>query len=664
MASSSSPAAPLLPPCQDEQDKEDAGARSDGGSQREQGVMRSWAEAALLCCGADCGDAERLWRRVVLRKWLNVGAGSGDSDFSADEFEAEAETDDEEPGHQEKCCCWEHKLFDEERRSRGLGAGTIGNQVKAVPDRLKRCNSETLRAQYIDVAELRIFVGTWNVGGRVPPTDLDIQEWLAMEEPADIYVLGFQEIVPLNAGNIFGAEDDHPVVVWEHIIRETLNKICPYKPKHKCVSDPPSPSKFNPSDYLVMEDDFLSEADNGSEGELHPLIGQDINPVTNDSGVCKTYEYSTSASSERVHEGEDFSKMLPVNTSHHSHNSSHTLFRSNLKEPSNQAGHLERPGMIWPEQQLDMQVHLLQDSTSVTSVKTLTASASFKSRHENSNGFPEDNLDHDVSIDNRVVERKNSNFVRIISKQMVGIYLSVWVQRGLRRHIQNLRVSTVGVGAMGYIGNKGSISVSMSIYQTPFCFVCCHLTSGEKDGNLTKRNADVEEILRRTVFNPVHRVSMPKGIHDHEKIIWFGDLNYRINLSYERTHELISRKEWDLLFDNDQLKWELMKGRTFDGWIEGVISFPPTYKYEFNSDKYAGDEPISARRRPAWCDRILSYGKGIRLDSYRRVELNLSDHRPVSAVYMAEVEVLCHRKFQKAVTFTNVEVEDHLLLER
>ncbi|VAH09817.1 unnamed protein product [Triticum turgidum subsp. durum] len=195
---------------------------------------------------------------------------------------------------------------------------------------------------------------------------------------------------------------------------------------------------------------------------------------------------------------------------------------------------------------------------------------------------------------------------------------------------------------------QGSISASMSIYQTPFCFVCCHLTSGEKDGNLTKRNADVEEILRRTVFNPVHRVSMPKGIHDHEKIIWFGDLNYRINLSYERTHELISRQEWDLLFDNDQLKWELTKGRTFDGWIEGVISFPPTYKYEFNSDKYAGDEPISARRRPAWY----------------AICLNLSDHRPVSAVYMAEVEVLCQRKFHKALTFTNVEVDDHLLLER
>jgi len=80
--------------------------------------MRSWAETMLCCCGADCG---RLWRRVVLRKWLNVGAGSGDSDFSADE-------DEDEPDHQDKCCC-EHNLNDEERRLGGLGAGTIGNFI-------------------------------------------------------------------------------------------------------------------------------------------------------------------------------------------------------------------------------------------------------------------------------------------------------------------------------------------------------------------------------------------------------------------------------------------------------------------------------------------------------------------------------------------------------
>lgn len=61
---------------------------------------------------------------------------------------------------------------------------------------------------------------------------------------------------------------------------------------------------------------------------------------------------------------------------------------------------------------------------------------------------------------------------------------------------------------------QGSIAVSMSIYQTHFCFLCCHLTSGEKEGDEQKRNADVQDLHRRTVFNS--RVSTPKTIYDHE----------------------------------------------------------------------------------------------------------------------------------------------------
>lgn len=57
------------------------------------------------------------------------------------------------------------------------------------------------------------------------------------------------------------------------------------------------------------------------------------------------------------------------------------------------------------------------------------------------------------------------------------------------------------------------------------------------------------------------------------------------------------------------------------------------------------------------CDRILSYGKGMRLLSYRRTELKLSDHRPVTATYMAEVEVFSHRKLQRALTLTDAEIE-------
>lgn len=42
----------------------------------------------------------------------------------------------------------------------------------------------------------------------------------------------------------------------------------------------------------------------------------------------------------------------------------------------------------------------------------------------------------------------------IASKQMVGIFLSVWARNDLVPHIGHLRVSTVGRGIMGYLGNK------------------------------------------------------------------------------------------------------------------------------------------------------------------------------------------------------------------
>ena len=51
-----------------------------------------------------------------------------------------------------------------------------------------------------------------------------------------------------------------------------------------------------------------------------------------------------------------------------------------------------------------------------------------------------------------------------------------------------------------------------------------------------------------------------------------------------------------------QLCKELRRGHVFDGWNEGVIDFPPTYKYEVNSDRYVGENPKEGekRRTPAW----------------------------------------------------------------
>ncbi|KAM0041282.1 putative inositol-polyphosphate 5-phosphatase [Helianthus debilis subsp. tardiflorus] len=66
----------------------------------------------------------------------------------------------------------------------------------------------------------------------------------------------------------------------------------------------------------------------------------------------------------------------------------------------------------------------------------------------------------------------------------------------------------------------------MSIYQMNFCFICTHLTSGERDIDIVKRNADVDEIYKRMRFNSLSNAAVPRSIKDHEKVqdldMWFA----------------------------------------------------------------------------------------------------------------------------------------------
>ncbi|RZC71822.1 hypothetical protein C5167_034971, partial [Papaver somniferum] len=97
----------------------------------------------------------------------------------------------------------------------------------------------------------------------------------------------------------------------------------------------------------------------------------------------------------------------------------------------------------------------------------------------------------------------SSRYSLAASKQMVGIFLCVWVRTDLNQHVSNLKVSCI----MGYLGNKGSVSISMTLHRTTFCFVCTHLTSGEKEGDEVRRNSDVTEILKKTKFSQSQRFS-------------------------------------------------------------------------------------------------------------------------------------------------------------
>ncbi|EFJ26342.1 hypothetical protein SELMODRAFT_97137 [Selaginella moellendorffii] len=409
----------------------------------------------------------------------------------------------------------------------------------------------------------RVMTATWNVAGRSPPSDLDVESWLGAtteEELADIYVIGFQEVVPLNAGNVLGGEHEGAATIkWDNLISRALNR-----------------SK---------------------------------------------------------------SPILPPAASHHRRSIS--VDRVNLALVADQPITLPPAAAAPP-------------SSSWKSKRRSSKKRNMVVMPTNGDGWFATALsDEDEAA---LPSQQGTRYLRIASKQMVGIFISVWARAGIQPAIRNIKVSCVGCGLMGYLGNKGSIAVSLSVHETSFCFVCSHLTSGEREGDELRRNADVTEILRRTCF---HRPKltwpeMPETIMGHDRIIWLGDLNYRIALPDAQTRLLISRRDWQTLLRRDQLRTEKMAGRVFDGWQEGCIEFPPTYKYVINSDRYSGLllKAGEKRRTPAWCDRILWYGKGLRQLEYRRSESRFSDHRPVSAVFLAEVDVLEDSKLKRLWSFS------------
>lgn len=463
---------------------------------------------------------QSLWYRLLARKWVQVKRRA--EHFSADEAE---DSDEGLGGHAPR----RGNALKRSKISKGSPRSSSTDDVARSPpvSMLIRKSSEMIWTNYIDTQQLRLLVGTWNVAGKVPSDDMSIHDWFGFHEPADIYVIGLQEIVPLNPGNVLGSEDGISAAKWDAIIGETLNQL----PGHSKVGRRESSSVPSSPASVVL----LQEACTGIEAHL----------ARHSFGV---------------------------------------------------EGDLDRMPVL----------------------------ASRKS----SQGLP---------------AKAQQPYVRIASKQMVGIFVSVWMRRKLHRHVKAVRVASVGCGVMGCLGNKGSVSVSLSLHQTNFCFVCSHLKSGNKEFDALRRNFDVTEILRRTRFSRSKKIAgmkLPETILAHDRIIWFGDLNYRLSLPWYELDRLVAKKDWETLLEKDQLKLEQDAGRVFEGWREGLITFAPTYKYIANSDLYtlALEKECGKRRAPAWCDRILWYGNGLKQLSYVRSESRHSDHRPVRAVFIVEVE--------------------------
>ncbi|KAI3941967.1 hypothetical protein MKW92_020440 [Papaver armeniacum] len=458
---------------------------------------------------------------------------------------------------------------------------------------LNLSNFERPMTSQSETQDFRIFVATWNVGGKAPNNGLNLEDFLQVEGSSDIYILGFQEIVPLNAGNVLVIEDNEPAAKWLAIISQALNRPHENQPDFSNNNTSSSSSSITNTNC----NDLSSKAD--------------TNMKTSSQGGLFFHKPSLKV----------LSRHLRVD----SQNLKSCNCHLDSSPPYNEKQH---------PRDINNLIHKFEKAGSLC---IRNGSADDREYFSMAAGIPLSPSYSSASCD--------LNYRLVTSKQMVGLFLSVWARKELVQYIAHLRVSSIGRGIMGCLGNKGCISVSMSFHKTTYCFVCSHLASGEKEGDELRRNSDVAEILKATQFPKICKKSdrrIPERIIEHDQIIWLGDLNYRVSLSYEETKLHLEENDWETLLQKDQLNIERHAGRVFKGWNEGKIFFAPTYKYSQNSDSYAGETTKSKKKRrtPAWCDRILWYGNGIEQLSYIRGESRFSDHRPVCAVFTSKVVMM------------------------
>lgn len=230
----------------------------------------------------------------------------------------------------------------------------------------------------------------------------------------------------------------------------------------------------------------------------------------------------------------------------------------------------------------------------------------------------------------------------IHTANLVGLFTCIFVKASLRDRIHNMSAAEVKRGMGGTFGNKGALVVRFTLDNSSLCFVNCHLAAGQTQTQ--NRNHDISAILEGSTL-PAERSAHTRQdsyvgggdgsmILDHEICILNGDLNYRIDtMGRDTVVNAVKANNLAKLLERDQLLLSRRKNPGFRlrAFEELPITFAPTYKYDVGTDNYDSSEK---KRSPAWCDRIL-YRGGDRIEQvdYRRHEVRVSDHRPVTGLF-------------------------------
>ena len=228
---------------------------------------------------------------------------------------------------------------------------------------------------------------------------------------------------------------------------------------------------------------------------------------------------------------------------------------------------------------------------------------------------------------------KGIEYYQLKCMDLVGIYLLVLVKKTLRKNISLIDSNTTKTGVYGTMGNKGFFTLTLKCFDSLISFGSGHFEAGQS------KNEDRISTLIQLLNKSININDVEFSFKDIDFWIILGDLNFRIDLSYEDAISLIKDKKYDVLYSLDQFNTSRENYPFLKEYIkEREINFEPTYKYVKGSNEYAYDE--DKVRVPAWTDRIFyCKNKNIKMLTYDTIKsIKYSDHRPVVGTFLVNCE--------------------------
>ncbi|KAK0562543.1 hypothetical protein OC844_002649 [Tilletia horrida] len=180
-------------------------------------------------------------------------------------------------------------------------------------------------------------------------------------------------------------------------------------------------------------------------------------------------------------------------------------------------------------------------------------------------------------------------YALVAKERMMGVYLAIYCWKGCRDLVQGSSKAYVKSGLLaGRVGNKGAVGISMKLGGARLLFVNAHLAAHE--GKVATRLQNVARIKAELDCDTFLPSSDPRNMSEDvtarfDHVFWFGDLNFRIDITRQHADWLLLNKKYDQALEFDQLRKVMKDGTStaFEGFEEAPITFPPTYKFDILS---------------------------------------------------------------------------------